>query len=396
MLFQVPSGVFIESFGSRWICSLALFLSFLLNVATPFMTDFTLYNLPILLIISRVILGAAQAGVFPGCFKLCFNWFSLSERSLAYSLLRVGSIAGVVVISFVTGFIITSLGWEAVFYISSVLGLVSCVAFAFLVTDRPEHHPFISSEEIVSLRESKEQETSGKGAEKSSPTPWFKILTNIPVLTNGLFKFSYFWIIFLILSKLPTYLADVMKMDIRFNGMTNAIFSLSFGVSLSLTGFLSDRIIESGFFARTITRKIFVAVAGFGSGVCVMLIPIVGSSIPLLILLLIVSSLCSGFSSGGDVPLPGEMSKKYPATIFSLVNMMSMISGSVAPMTVGFILKRSSDVRVSWIFIFTGSGIFSIACTTIFIFFASAQRQPFDLDNPSQTIEVENNKKEEH
>ena len=177
-------------------------------------------------------------------------------------------------------------------------------------------------------------------------------------------------------------------MDIASNGVTNSIFLTAYGISLSATGYASDRVIESGILSRTNTRKVFTFIAGFGSGMAVILIPFVGSSVPLLILLLVFGFLCQGFSSGGDVPIPSEMSKKYPATIFALVNMMSMVSGSVAPMTVGYILNRSSDVVQSWKLIFTSAGIFSMICTVIFLIFASAERQPFDFDSRLKTVRI--------
>ena len=382
MLLQVPAGVIIEYFGSRWIVSAALLTSSLINILTPFITDWT-----VVFIASRVILGAAQAGVFPGCFKLGFNWFPLNERSFAFSLLRVGAIVGSVLISLVTGFICASLGWEVVFFISATVAFVSSVAFAILTTNTPEEHPLVSVEEILLIRGSKSSEKDDRQPDQaSSPSsiPWTRILTNLPVWINGLYKFSHFWIFFLLASKLPTYLADEIEMDIRFNGVTNGIFCLSYAISLSITGYASDRVIESGIMSRTTTRKVFASIAGFGSGIAVIMIPVVGKSVPLLLSILVFSSLSQGFSSGGDVPLPGEMSKKYPATIFSLVNMMSMVSGSVAPMTVGFVLKRSTDMSLSWTMIFTASGILSIACTVLFLMLASAERQPFDFDDVSQ------------
>jgi ACS family sodium-dependent inorganic phosphate cotransporter len=47
----------------------------------------------------------------------------------------------------VCGFLISSLGWESVFYVTGVVGLVWSIAWFFLVFDSPAQHPRISEEE---------------------------------------------------------------------------------------------------------------------------------------------------------------------------------------------------------------------------------------------------------
>lgn len=47
----------------------------------------------------------------------------------------------------VCGFLIASLGWESVFYVTGVVGLVWSITWFFLVFDSPAQHPRISEEE---------------------------------------------------------------------------------------------------------------------------------------------------------------------------------------------------------------------------------------------------------
>jgi ACS family sodium-dependent inorganic phosphate cotransporter len=47
----------------------------------------------------------------------------------------------------VCGFLISSLGWESVFYVTGVVGLIWSIAWFFLVFDSPAQHPRISEEE---------------------------------------------------------------------------------------------------------------------------------------------------------------------------------------------------------------------------------------------------------
>ena len=47
----------------------------------------------------------------------------------------------------VCGFLIATVGWESVFYVTGVVGLVWSVVWFFVVFDSPAQHPRISQEE---------------------------------------------------------------------------------------------------------------------------------------------------------------------------------------------------------------------------------------------------------
>jgi ACS family sodium-dependent inorganic phosphate cotransporter len=47
----------------------------------------------------------------------------------------------------VCGFLIASLGWESVFYVTGVVGLIWSIAWFFVVYDSPAEHPRITEEE---------------------------------------------------------------------------------------------------------------------------------------------------------------------------------------------------------------------------------------------------------
>ena len=86
---QVPSGRLAEEFGGRWVVAISLLGSGILNLATPSLTYST-----VSLIASRVVLGFLQAGLFPACFAIIYNWFPLHERSTAYAIMEVGTMIG--------------------------------------------------------------------------------------------------------------------------------------------------------------------------------------------------------------------------------------------------------------------------------------------------------------
>ena len=96
---QVPSGRLAEEFGGRWVVAISLLGSGILNLATPSLTGSTFA-----LITSRVVLGFLQAGLFPACFAIIYNWFPLHERSTAYAIMEVGTMIGSVSGSALAGY----------------------------------------------------------------------------------------------------------------------------------------------------------------------------------------------------------------------------------------------------------------------------------------------------
>lgn len=371
MIFQIPSGVIVERFGSRWIVTVSLIASGIINIITPLITGSTAA-----FIATRLALGIFQAGCFPGSYALLVKWMPLYERSFAFSLLRVGAVFGSVATALASGIMCESLGWPSVFYVAGILSLVGGLVVAVCLREYPEEHPWITQKELSIIKSAKKEDT---GEEKTKPPiPWFKIFTSPAILSYGFFKFALFWVFFSLSTKLPTYLSSEKGMDIGSNGVTNSLFNLSYGISLTITGYLSDRVIERKLLSRTATRKSFSIVTGFGSAFCLIFVPFV-SSPNLMHFLLYFSGICLGFSSGGDVPLSSEMSKNFPATIFALINMFSMISGCTSPSFAGIILTSFSS-HVAWPIIFVSASLTMVLATVIFLIFATAERLTFDIE----------------
>ena len=64
-----------------------------------------------------------------------------------------------------------------------------------------------------------------------------------------------------------------------------------------------------------------------------------------------------------------------------MLNMTSMSSGFFAPTFAGLLLDHMKDQWMAWSIIFYFSGGMLIVSTIVFLIFASAERQPFDLIN---------------
>ena len=212
--------------------------------------------------------------------------------------------------------------------------------------------------------------------------PWSRILTNVPVIVTGLFKFAVSWNFMVFYTKMPSFLKEVANVDITSNGVINAMNNICIAISLMTFGYLSEKFIESGWFTRTKCRKFFAIFSGFCQAIAIVSIPymVANSNLTLLTILLFTASFCNGCQSGSDIPLPSEMTKAFPATLYALLNIIATSTGIIVPPFVAFILNTFSENRnLAWSVVFYMSSTLTIVSTIVFMIFSSAERQPFDF-----------------
>ena len=376
ILFQLLAGILAQKHGGYPVIVVALLASAVISGVTPFATDHVW-----LLIVLRVLLGCFQAGAFPASFGLICRWIPISERSVCFALLDMGSIVGSIITFYTTGYIDKTYGWPSLFFIPGVITGAVFLLVALALRSDPNECSFISARELRIINQDvKEGEAPDK---KSLKTPFLEIVKNVPVLATAAFKFSHTFVGMIIGSKIPVYLDEIMNEDLENNGHVNAYINLIVGISVLTNGFLSDVIVNRGYLSRTRTRKCFSIVSGFLNAICVLSIPAAGCDVNKLHIILYVWSLLHGFSAGSDAPLPSDMTKNFPAVLYAMLNMTAMSTGFFAPTFAGLLLDHMKDQWIAWSIIFYFSGGMLILSTIVFLIFASAERQPFDLINES-------------
>jgi ACS family tartrate transporter-like MFS transporter len=146
-LFEVPSNLFLARVGARrWIARIALTWG-VLACAMMFVRGTTSFY------VLRFLLGAAEAGCFPGVIYYLSQWFPERQRAIALSRFMVSvPLAGV--IGGPLGGTLLSIdgryglaGWQWLFLAEGIPSIVLGVAVFFLLTDRPEQARWLSVDE---------------------------------------------------------------------------------------------------------------------------------------------------------------------------------------------------------------------------------------------------------
>jgi len=166
-LFEVPSNLLLERFGARkWIARIMLSWGILSGLmafipaigrATGLGNEYSFY-------LVRVLLGAAEAGFFPGIIFYLTLWFPTEYRARI-----VGYFMAAIPLSTVIGAPISGMllylhgglglaGWQWLFVIEAVPAIIlACVVF-FYLTDRPSDARWLAADERMWLAQRLESE----------------------------------------------------------------------------------------------------------------------------------------------------------------------------------------------------------------------------------------------
>ena len=146
-IFEVPSNVILARVGARRWLARIIFSWGLVTIALAFTRNATMFY------ILRFLLGAAEAGFFPGVLFALTLWFPQMYRGrmiglfMAWSALAnaVGSTLGGVLLD-LDG-MMGLRGWEWVFLATGVPAVLMGVVTYFFLPDRPETADFLDSGE---------------------------------------------------------------------------------------------------------------------------------------------------------------------------------------------------------------------------------------------------------
>lgn len=215
-VFMILGGRLSEIYGAKYVILLAVAGSALINLATPWMahTSFTL------LVMSRVVMGAIQSGVFPAMYALISKWLTMSEASIFAPMIKMNLRLGMVFGSLIPGLIS---GWPNVFYFTGFVCAIWCVAWMVIATSDPADNKWVSPGELAHIIRKKRKpkqpemiEMSDKNGapakvsqKRSLKTPWLKIWTAPPVIGLIIVKLTFNYALDFLAIELPSYLKYV-------------------------------------------------------------------------------------------------------------------------------------------------------------------------------------------
>lgn len=187
-LFEVPSNVILEKVGARiWIARVMITWG-IVSAAMAFVQGQTSFY------VLRFLLGAAEAGFFPGIILYLSYWFPARQRAAATSLFMAAAPLSTVLGSPVSSALLEMdgvlgfRGWQWLFLIEAAPAILLGFVVLGYMTDKPEKAKWLKDDERTWLVETMNAERAGKSA-TASHSIW-RGLADLRVLALALVYFG--------------------------------------------------------------------------------------------------------------------------------------------------------------------------------------------------------------
>src|SRR5882672_10824248 len=163
---EIPGSILVEKWSARgWITRIMVSWGILAMITGFIHTKNQFYLI-------RLLLGAAEAGFFPGVIVYISHWFRYQDRAKAVAFLMAGISVSNIIGSPMSGFLMRFnwfglSGWRWMFIIEGVPAVVMGVVTLFYLTDRPHQASWLPENERAWLVGELEKEKQAKQAKHS-------------------------------------------------------------------------------------------------------------------------------------------------------------------------------------------------------------------------------------
>ena len=191
----------------------------------------------------RFALGLGESGNFPAGLKAIAEWFPKQERALATGIFVAGSNVGAIITPLIVPFVAYRWGWRAAFIVTGSFSLIWLVLW-LKIYRRPQEHAKVGAEELSFIN----GDSTGHDATRAATQiPWRRLLRIPETWAYALARFLIDPVWWMFLFWLPDFFAKRYNLDLAHFGPPLVVVYLVSDVGSISGGWLSSRLIRSGF-----------------------------------------------------------------------------------------------------------------------------------------------------
>lgn len=210
--------------------------------------------------IFRAMLGAGEAGNWPGATKANAEWFPVKERALAQGIFNSGASIGAIISAPLIAIIFTWIGWKGTFILIGLLGFIWVIPWLYFHRGNPDVSPLITDEEREYILKGSIAE-NGAADNNEKGLNWGQLLVYKETWAIIVCRFLLDPIWWLFVIWLPIYLNDSFGFNIKEIGAFAWVPYLGAAIGSIFGGWLARKFIVSGWTINK-TRKVIISVSG--------------------------------------------------------------------------------------------------------------------------------------
>ena len=335
-IFQVPGGWLAHRRGTRIAMTAFVLLGAIATLALGAATGFWL------LILAQLMMGIAQAGLFPASCLSISHWIPLARRTFACGVLTTGMQVGAIASGVSTGPLILAIGWRLVFVLFAIPGIIWTIWFFLRFRDDPRKDPAVNPTELALIEADRdESETASISSESQEPTPWREMARNPAIwflcgqqicrAAGYMFFASWF----------PTFLQKTRGISVNDSGYLQALVFTGTLAGCLMGGWLTDLIWQR-------TKSLRLSRSGVGAvflGACGLLIlaAYLVQGVSLAIALLALGSLFAALAGPCAFSATIDIGGKHTPQVFGIMNMVGNFAAAGCPILVGALFERTEN-----------------------------------------------------
>ncbi len=338
-LIQVPIGALLDRIGVKWMTRVGTIIWTVATFMTAIVSGYGL------IIVARLLLGVAEAPVFPAASKATGYWFPMRERGLATSAFDASAkFSNVIGVPFVA-FIVSLYGWRGGFYATGILSLLYGILFWIFYRD-PSQSKRISSEERTYIEEGGAQADNVAPANTLASLGYLLRQPKIWGMALGFAAYGYSFYLFL--TWLPTYIQSQLHVSILNSaGLVAIIWGVATITDVVVGGWLVDYLIKRGNDPTRVRKTIFIIGMLMG-------IAIIGAaftkSVPLIVMWLSIALGGLAFAAPVGWSIPSLIAPKGTVGVVgSIMNFFNNLAGIIAPLVAGYVLDTTKSFVLNFI-----------------------------------------------
>jgi ACS family glucarate transporter-like MFS transporter len=357
-LFQIPGGVFGETIGYRRALAIIAVtwgvLTFLTGFAPALMAA-SATGAMVSLIVVRVLMGAANAPIFPIMIGAIARWFPVGGWALPNALTSTGLALGQAAIGPVVTLLIIQFGWRNSFYLLAPLGLLAGAWWYWYGRDRPALHRAVTPAEVELI----DRDRDPAFTDPPRPGTWREVLMRRDVLLLAASYLCSNVVFYMYAQWLFIYLVEERGFSLLESGFLYVLPFATGAAMSALGGFACDRLCHRlggrwGCRLPAMTGLVLTAV---------FLVAGIHAVNPYVAVGLL--SLCFGFQQSTEGPFASAstyVGGPHASTAYGVVNTGGNAAGFLAPL-VGLMIDRAG-----WVPTLASGSAFAVAAAVLWLF----------------------------